>query len=130
MFYSVEQVAELLNLHVKTVRGYVHDGRLKATKVGKQYRISREDLAAFTGQPVKGARRIDVSCVVQLDEVDFAAMTKISTMIMAVVKDPYEDEQLHVETVYDRDRASLKLIIIGGPARAADLLKFVKTIAE
>ena len=38
--YSVEQVADLLGLHVRTVRGYVRDGRLKAVRIGKQYRIA------------------------------------------------------------------------------------------
>ncbi len=42
---SVEQVAELLGLHVRTVRNYVRDGRLKAVRIGKQYRITRTDLA-------------------------------------------------------------------------------------
>ena len=129
MFYSVEQVADLLGLHVKTVRGYVHDGKLKATKVGKQYRITSEDLAAFTGQSVLG-RHIDVSSIVQIDDVDFATMSKISGMIMAVVSTPYEGERLRVETIYDRDRASLKVIVVGGLTRTADLLKFIKTISE
>jgi hypothetical protein len=34
---------------VKTVRNYVRDGRLKAVRIGKQYRIAREDLEAFMG---------------------------------------------------------------------------------
>nr|WP_279635938.1 helix-turn-helix domain-containing protein [Kitasatospora cheerisanensis] len=48
-FYSVEDVAGLLGLHVKTVRGYVRDGKLKATRIGKQYRIARGEVEAFTG---------------------------------------------------------------------------------
>ena len=54
--YSVEQVAERLGLHVKTVRNYVREGRLKAVRIGKQYRIAREDLAAMTGRPEPPAR--------------------------------------------------------------------------
>ena len=42
--YSVEQVAAQLGLHVRTVRNYVRDGRLKAVRIGKQYRIAREHL--------------------------------------------------------------------------------------
>jgi excisionase family DNA binding protein len=129
MLYSVDQVAELLGLHVKTVRNYVHEGRLKATKVGKQYRISAEDLAAFTGQPI-ARRHTEVSAIVQLDDVDFATMSKVSGMVMAFVASPYEDERLRVETIYDQDRASLKVVVIGGLTRTADLLKFVKTITE
>ena len=54
--YSVEQVAEILGLHVKTVRGYVREGRLKAVRIGKQYRIAAEDLAAMTGRTVASLR--------------------------------------------------------------------------
>jgi len=32
--YSVEQVADLLNLHVRTVRNYVRESRLKAVRIG------------------------------------------------------------------------------------------------
>jgi excisionase family DNA binding protein len=51
MMYSVEQVAERLGLHVRTVRSYVREGRLKAVRIGKQYRIAGEDLATMTGRP-------------------------------------------------------------------------------
>ena len=49
--YSAEQVADRLGLHVRTVRNYVREGRLKAVRIGKQYRIAGEDLAALTGRP-------------------------------------------------------------------------------
>ncbi len=55
--YSVEQVAERLGLHVRTVRNYVRDGRLKAVRIGKQYRIAREDLDALTGQKAAASGR-------------------------------------------------------------------------
>jgi excisionase family DNA binding protein len=129
VFYSVEQVAELLGLHVKTVRGYVHDGKLKATKVGKQYRITDSDLAAFTGSAAR-RRHIDVSSIVQIDDVDVATMSKLSAMIMTFVGTPYDGERLRVEAVYDQDRLSLKVIVVGGLTRTADLLKFIKTITE
>jgi excisionase family DNA binding protein len=50
MLYSVEQVADRLGLHVRTVRNYVREGRLKAVRIGKQYRIAADDLAAMTGR--------------------------------------------------------------------------------
>ncbi|WP_141724717.1 helix-turn-helix domain-containing protein, partial [Streptomyces niveus] len=49
--YSVGEVAERLGLHVRTVRNYVRDGRLKAVRIGKQYRISRADFEALTSTP-------------------------------------------------------------------------------
>ena len=41
--YSLDQVAERLGLHVRTVRAYVRTGRLKAIRIGKQYRVAREE---------------------------------------------------------------------------------------
>ncbi len=51
--YSVEEVAARLGLHVRTVRNYVRDGRLKAVRIGKQYRIAAADLEELTGRPTQ-----------------------------------------------------------------------------
>ena len=65
--YSAEDVAKRLGLHVRTVRAYLRSGRLKGVRIGKQYRISRENLEALTGQsslassePVRRHRHVDV----------------------------------------------------------------------
>ena len=42
--FSVEQVAAKLGLHVRTFRNYVRDWRLRAVRIGKQYRIAADDL--------------------------------------------------------------------------------------
>ena len=54
--YSVDQVAARLGLHVRTVRNYVRNGRLRAVRIGRQYRIAREDLEALTGRAATSAR--------------------------------------------------------------------------
>lgn len=51
-FYTIYEVAQLLELHHKTIRGFIADGRLKAIKAGKQWRIAREDLELFMGGEV------------------------------------------------------------------------------
>jgi excisionase family DNA binding protein len=47
--YTVEMAAERLKLHPKTVLRFIRDGRLRATRIGKSYRILRSDLDAFGG---------------------------------------------------------------------------------
>jgi excisionase family DNA binding protein len=132
--YSVEQVAGLLGLHVKTVRNYVRDGRLKAVRVGKQYRIARADLEAFTGQPVpepaRRTRHTEVSSIVQIDAIGVDSMNRLSTMIIASVNHPYEGEHVRVQTVYDEARASLKIILVGGIGPTVDLLKTIEALQE
>ncbi|MFJ4594462.1 MULTISPECIES: helix-turn-helix domain-containing protein [unclassified Kitasatospora] len=136
-YYSVEQVAELLGLHVRTVRGYIRDGRLVAARIGKQYRIARADLEAFTGAPAAppapgaGARRAEVSAVVRIENVDRAAADRLSTAVMAAIAGPREGGRpLHVETVHDEERETLRLVVLGDPADTAALLGIVHTMTS
>ncbi|WP_066943351.1 helix-turn-helix domain-containing protein [Microtetraspora fusca] len=131
-YYSIDQVAELLDLHVRTVRGYVRDGRLKATRIGKQYRITREDLEAFTGgsapAPSPAAPRAEMSGIVQIDGIDRDAASRLANTLIAGVNIPRADARLHVQTVYDEQRAALKVVILGDLEDTAELLKVIKAL--
>ncbi|WP_031072993.1 helix-turn-helix domain-containing protein [Streptomyces sp. NRRL WC-3742] len=137
-YYSVEQVAELLGLHVRTVRGYIRDGRLAAARIGKQYRITRADLEALTGAPVAPAvapvvarHRAEVSSVVRIEDVDRAAVDRITTAVLASVAGPRDGARpLHVESVHDPERGTLRLIVLGDPADTAALLTIVHALTR
>src|SRR6478672_7752117 len=114
---SVEQVAERLGLHVRTVRNYVRDGRLKAVRIGKQYRIARTDLEAFTGggtpsvaETTRRSRQVEVSSVVQIDAIDQHTAGRLSTLLTASVAGRSGGQQLRIQTIYDEERASMKVI--------------------
>jgi excisionase family DNA binding protein len=137
--YSVGQVADLLGLHVKTVRGYVRDGRLKAVRIGKQYRITREDLEAFIGHSVeppvretaRRVRHVEVSSVIQADAISPDAVRRLTNTLMAAVAvRPDGADRLRLQTVYDEERASLKIIVIGGLADSAEVMRLVITLLE
>ncbi len=46
-FYTVDQVAELLQLNPVTIRRYIEGGKIKAIKVGRVWRISEANLQEF-----------------------------------------------------------------------------------
>jgi len=46
-YYTVEQIAEIIALHPKTIQRYIREGRLKAQKVGKAWRVTGHDLSVF-----------------------------------------------------------------------------------
>lgn len=46
-FYTVEQVSEILQIHWQTVLNYIKGGKLKALRLGKGYRISKEEIDKF-----------------------------------------------------------------------------------
>lgn len=134
---SVDQVAERLGLHVKTVRGYVRDGRLRATRIGKQYRIAREDLEALTGRPasasdaVRRQRHVEVSSIVEVDAISPDASTRVTNMLLGSVNGRRAgDEPLRIETIYDEARARLKIIVVGGMRANADLLALIRMLLE
>lgn len=47
-FYTVKQIAQMLNIHPKTIQRYIREGRLRATKIGKSWRVTGHDLSRFT----------------------------------------------------------------------------------
>ncbi len=138
-FYSIEQVASQLGLHVRTVRNYVRDGRLKGVRIGKQYRIARADLDALTGgAPAANAvasdparHHAEVSSIVQVENIDFAAASRVTNALMAAAKGRSEDDgPLRIDTIHDPERARLKVILIGSIATTAPLLKFINALLE
>jgi len=130
--YSVEQVASLLNLHVKTVRNYVREGRLRAVRIGKQYRISGDDLAAMTGrpaasfrpEPVRRERHIEVSSIVEIDAVSPETANRLMMLGLNI------GSGLRVETIYDARRAHMKIILVGSMESNAHCFKFVSMVLE
>jgi excisionase family DNA binding protein len=139
-FYSIEQVASQLGLHVRTVRNYVRDGRLKGVRIGKQYRIAQADLDALTGHGGPAAqavasdtarRHVEVSSIVQIEAIDFAAASRVTNALMAAAKGRSEDDgPLRIDTIHDPKRARLKVILIGSIAATAPLLKFINALLE
>jgi excisionase family DNA binding protein len=121
---SVEQVAEQLGLHVRTVRGYIRDGRLTAVRIGKQYRIARADLDAFTGRPGTARPRAEVSAVVEIDDIDATTADRLSTLLVAGAQ--MHDDLMRVRTVHDDARRRLKVIVVGGIGTTADILRTIE----
>ncbi len=137
--YSVEQVAERLGLHVRTVRNYVRDGRLKAVRIGKQYRISRTDLAELTGGEVAPTaresadrqRQVEVSSIVQVAALSGPDASRLATLLTAAAGGRgHREQRLTVQTIYDEERASMKVIVIGGLADCAEMLRLIGVVVE
>ncbi|HEY9263152.1 MAG TPA: helix-turn-helix domain-containing protein [Mycobacterium sp.] len=136
--YSAEDVAGILGLHVRTVRGYMRDGRLPAVRIGKQYRIAENDLREFTGGQVSTAEipsarpRVEATTVVQIESVDRELMDRVTTLVMAgaVSASSGSAPDLHVQTAYDEARERLTVIAVGDPDGAARILSMVDTLVR
>ena len=121
-----------MGLHVKTVRHYVADGRLKAIRIGKQYRISGEDLAALTGrpvasfrpEPVRRSRHVEVSSIVEIDAISPETANRLTNSLIASANG------IRVEAIYDRERGRMKIILVGSMEQNAAYFKFIQAILE
>ncbi|MGA8113327.1 MAG: helix-turn-helix domain-containing protein [Actinocatenispora sp.] len=134
--YSVEQVAERLGLHVRTVRGYIRTGRLRAARIGKQYRIARADFEALTGAPPApahddGAATVEVSSIVQIDGVDRATADRLGTFVLAGANTGHDPAHpVRIQTVHDEERNRMKIVILGGATATADILRLLDSLLD
>ena len=117
----------------------MRDGQLKATRIGKQYRVSRDDLEAFTGRPVQSdapeivrrQRAVEVSSSVQIDAIDADAASGMTNHLLAASKNhPHDDVPLRIDTMYDEQRGRLRVIITGSIAATSYLLLLVSLRLE
>ncbi len=46
-FYKAEDLAELLDVNIMTIYRYIKAGRLRAYKIGREYRIKKVDFNGF-----------------------------------------------------------------------------------
>ena len=136
--YSAEEVAGVLGLHVRTVRGYVRDGRLPAVRIGKQYRIAEKDLREFTGggeaiptQLAVASPRVEVSAIVQIDAVGRRVMDRITSHVVAAANGGASGRpRLHVQTFYDESRESLKVIVVGDADHTAKMITLISALVD
>ena len=75
-FYSVERIAQMLGIHPKTIQRYIREGKLRATKIGKSWRVTGHDLSKFT-QENSGATAENVTQTSKNDRCKASAVLDI-----------------------------------------------------
>jgi excisionase family DNA binding protein len=137
--YTVEQTAELLELHVKTIRRYIHEGRLKAKRIGKEYRITRANLDEFTGGavPVQAAaavsrtRQVIASSILDVDAISPEESHRITTYVMASLNSRKgECDFPNVNSVYYPEMGKLRITITANPTLTVSMLQMIDSLLE
>lgn len=125
---SVDQAAEQLKLHPKTVIRYIRDGRLPATRIGKSYRIEQARLDAFAGV-ASGHATSDVraTCVVDIPDITLQRAERLATFLgAAAMTGDASTPALHLSTAFDPATATMKIVLIGIPSDTAGLLQMLQ----
>lgn len=132
--YTVQQVAERLKLHPKTVLRLIHEGRLRGARIGKSYRILDSDLREFAGI-VSGEGpsvvRARVTCVAEIEDVTVEQSQRIASVLGAPFMAHIPGrEPVHLSTAYDPSASKLKAVLIASPTDAAGWLRMLQTQLE
>ena len=155
-FYTIDQIAEILGMHHKTIRKFITEGKLRANKVGKQWRISGHDLSLFmedNNVNIKNSNnrlesekiefsngdidsnnrtsKINVSTVIDINEVDIDEHRRISNTLLALMNT--KNSKMSNSTInikYYKNDKNLKVMLWGDMEFIKEMLDFIATITE
>lgn len=154
-FYTIDKIAEILGMHHKTIRKFITEGKLAASKVGKQWRISGHDLSLFmeknnvnindkniaeesnidflTNGEVKETekRKVNVSTVVDINDVDKEEYFRISNTLIAIIncKDPKMGKST-INMKYDEKENRLRVLLWGNISFIEEILNSISMLVE
>lgn len=151
-FYTIDKIAELLGMHHKTIRKFITEGKLRANKVGKQWRISSHDLSLFMEDnnviikdksqaenqgiefaigDLNGKSKINISTVIDIMEVDNEEYRRISNTLLALMNS--KDSKMNNSTLnikyYESDK-NLKILLWGDLEFSKEMLDFISVFTN
>jgi excisionase family DNA binding protein len=154
-FYTIDKIAEILGMHHKTIRKFITEGKLPASKVGKQWRISGHDLSTFmeknnvnisdkeiseesnidfvTNGEIKATvnEKVNVSTVVDINDIDKEEYFRISNTLIALMncKDPKMGKST-VNVKYDENVSRLRVLLWGNISFIEEMLSMISMLVE
>jgi len=141
--YTVHELAEILSLHPKTVQRFLREGKIKATKIGREWRVQKEDLRDFAHAELSAlpadeprattrlADRVQVTAVIELDEGHSSEVSRISNSLIAALnsKDPRFGEARY-DLVYHPEVRKARFVISGTPLLIRTILELVDVLLQ
>ncbi len=147
-FYTIDQIAEILGMHHKTIRKFITEGKLRANKIGKQWRISGHDLSVFMESnnfsvndkkdgiefcndsiDTNKNNRVNVSTVVDISNIDDDDYRRVSNMLFAIINS--KDSNMSNSTInvkYYKEEENLKVMLWGSMNFIKEMLGFIETL--
>ncbi len=111
--YSVESAAKKLNIHPRTVLRFINQGKLKAVKVGRQWRIQGDDLSKILGES-KPEKRVESSSVIDIPVGNKQEADRLHNLVMAVLNSKGEESFApRVDFLFNPDEMRVRFVIWG-----------------
>jgi len=128
-YLTVEQISELLNIHPKTIQRYIREGKLRAIKIGKGWRVNGHDLSVFLESQnvhrndVSTERAITASSVIDITVNGAEDARRIMNLALALNTKPSESSKTSMQTLYNERENMVRVTLWGD-------LRFLSTIVE
>lgn len=135
-YYTVEQISELLHMHVKTVQRYIREGKLRAVKLGKSWRVSGHDLSVFTEGAAEKPKtmpepQIKASCVIDIDvNSRDEAIRIVNALTAGMNSKPPEYGQSSMHAQFIEPEFKVRVMLWGGIKFVAAILSAVEALTD
>ncbi len=150
--YTVDEAAEFLQLHPKTLRRKIREGEIESTRVGKRYRLSEAQLRGYLGEAgadillpawkqVETRQRVTTTAIVDITAVAPDAYQQLSNYLTAALNNVRTTQQseraseradgrVSSHCSYVPETAELKIMLSGDIASVQSLLAMVNSLLE
>lgn len=138
-YYTVEQISGMLDIHPKTIQRYIREGRLRAAKIGKSWRVAGHDLSVFVesnrgeqfGAENRPARSVSASSVVDITAVGKEDAVRImNTLTAALNCKPPEYGQSSMQSQYIERDGTVRVTLWGGVRFMSAMLDTIASLTE
>lgn len=138
-YYTVEQISEILNIHPKTIQRYIREGKLRATKIGKSWRVTGHDLSTFTesgGYNAPVPQDGQMRSVIASSVIDIYADGKedairiMNTLTASLNSKPSEYGQSSMHSQYIERENMVRVTLWGGIRFMAIMMDSIAALAE
>lgn len=152
-FYTIDKIAEMLGMHHKTIRKFITEGKLRANKIGKQWRISSHDLSLFMednsvtikknnesenstiefkiGDEDNNVHKINISTVIDIMDVNDEDYRRISNTLLALMNS--KDSKMNNSNLnlkYYENEKNLKILLWGNLEFSKEMLDFISVFTN
>ena len=138
-YYTVDQISNMLNIHPKTIQRYIREGKLRAAKIGKGWRITGHDLSNFTESNNSEARffdnqserRVIASSVIDILETGKEEAIRImNTLTASLNAKPSEYGQSSLQSQYIERENMVRITLWGDIRFMAIMMDTIVALTE
>lgn len=138
-YYTVEQISEMLKIHPKTIQRYIREGRLRAAKIGKSWRVTGHDLSLFVeknsgeafcseNQPERSVIASSVVDIIAAGKEDAIRIMNTLTAVMNVKPPEYGESSM--QSQYIELEKKVRITLWGSIRFVAVMMDTIASLTE